>query len=114
MAEPKRRRSGSDEESDTPETGFRDISAQVEQAREDAQKPVEFDDDGNPKAQFSQAAAEVADENSRRASGSAEGGGPWPPELLVERGTTVGRGQDQPEYTSHLSEEEQTKGKAGA
>jgi hypothetical protein len=50
----------------------------------------------------------VADEQSRRASAQANGGGPWPAELLVKVGTTVGRAENlQPPYTSHLSEKEQ-------
>lgn len=89
-----------DKQSD--EAPYQDVSAQLEEAREEAQKPVEYDDEGNPKASDSTAAAEVEAEMSRRGAGSGEGGGPWPPELLAERyvGTPTAP-VTVPEYTSH-------------
>lgn len=85
------------------ESAFTDITDAVEQAQKDAERPVEYDDDGNPKPlEPSEATREVADEMAVRAAAQAEGGGPWPKDLL-ER--FIGSGQRmraaQPEYTSH-------------
>lgn len=85
-----------------PETGYRDVSAEAEQAAKEAKKGPEFDDEGNLKSSTSKAAAVLADEQAYRASASFNGGGPWPPELLVERfvsPTVIERSI--PEYTSH-------------
>jgi hypothetical protein len=84
------------------ESAYRDVSAQVEEAQEEAQKPVEYDDEGNVKPSESTAAAEVYDEMAKRSAGSGEGGGPWPPDLMLKRSvgaTPVERSIG--EYTSH-------------
>lgn len=85
-----------------PETGFKDVSGAVEQAEKDAQAPTEYDDDGNPIDRSSEAANEVAQEQSYRAGAQVNGGGPWPPELLLEN--FVGARplvRSSGEYTSH-------------
>lgn len=53
-------------------------------------------------AKAAEAAEAAAEESARRAAGQVNGGGPWPPELLLERyvGATRARGQIG-EYTSH-------------
>lgn len=79
------------------ETGFTDVSDAAEKAVEDTE-----------------AQAEVSAEMSHRASAAANGGGPWPPELIAEK--FVGAGQPAvaaiPDYTSH--EEESSSGKSAA
>lgn len=74
-----------------PEEGFRDVSEEAENAAED-----------------SEAAAVVSAEMSHRATAQANGGGPWPPEILQER--FIGAGQPVvaalPAYTSHEEAEE--------
>ena len=100
-------------QTDRPDEGFKDISAEVEQARQDAQAPVELDSDGQPKPRTSEAANVVNQEQAYRAGAQSNGGGPWPPELLAKIGTTVGRSTRQiPAYTSHLSEKEQQEARA--
>lgn len=102
-----------DEAADRPDEGFKDISAEVEQADKDAKAPVELDDEGQPKPRTSEAAAAVQAEQAYRAGAQSNGGGPWPPELLARIGTTVGRSTRQiPAYTSHLSEKEQEEARA--
>lgn len=71
--------------SERPETGFKDVEAQAEQAEKDAQQPLEVDDDGKPVNLTSEAGLEVAEERAFRAGAQVNGGGPWPPELLRER-----------------------------
>jgi hypothetical protein len=89
--------------SDEGQSAFKDVSAAAEQAAKDAQAPVEYDEQGNVKPRSSEAANEVAQEQSKRANAHAEGGGPWPPELLAKRGIGSGRRLERavPTYTSH-------------
>lgn len=87
------------------ESAYSDVSGAVEQSQKDAEAPVEYDDDGNVKPQSSEATAEVYDEMSKRAAGSVEGGGPWPPEVAAERNSGAARLRaHRPEYTSHEEE----------
>jgi hypothetical protein len=90
-----------------PANPFSDVSDAQEQAAKDAQEPVEFDKDtGEPKPQTSEAAAEVAQEMSVRATAQASGGGPWPEELLLKN--FVGSNRMRPpqqQYTSHEDSE---------
>jgi hypothetical protein len=82
---------------------FSDVTDAQQQAAEDAQKPVEFDDDGNPKPQEpSEAVAKLADEQAVRAAAGFNGGGAWPEELLAKNYVEPGqRLRRTPEYTSH-------------
>lgn len=90
-----------------PETGYRDVSKEAEQAAEDAKKGVELDDEGNVKSSTSEAAGVLADEQAYRASAQANGGGPWPPELLRERFVNPTPLKARiPEYTSHEESDE--------
>jgi hypothetical protein len=90
-----------------PETGFKDVSGELEQAQKDAERPLELDDDGTPKPRTSEAANVIAQEQAYRASAQVNGGGPWPPELLRQVGTTALRDErDAPVYTSHEVEHE--------
>lgn len=90
---------------DAKDAPYSDVSKQAEQAKKDAEKPAEFDDDGRLKrdGKVSQSTVELADEVSRRASGAANGGGPWPEEVLrknfVDPRESTAR--PEPEYTSH-------------
>jgi hypothetical protein len=95
--------SSKDEGPDEGESAFKDVSGAVEQAQKDAEAPIEYDEDGNPKPQSSEAANEVNQEMATRASASAEGGGPWPEEVLRERFISPGQRLRAPqeEYTSH-------------
>jgi hypothetical protein len=88
--------------SDEHESAFTDVSDEVEQAEKDAQADPEYDDDGNVTNLTSEAAAEVAAEQAKRAQAQANGGGPWPADLVQERfiGSTPLRAA-RPEYTSH-------------
>lgn len=83
-----------------PEAGFRDVSDEAEKAPE-----------GDTEAQ-----AVVSAEMSHRATAQANGGGPWPPELIAEK--FIGAGQPavalQPEYTSHEEESSSSGGKSAA
>lgn len=73
-------------------TAYNDISAEVKEAKAVAKQAPDFDDDGKVKSADSDAARKVGDELARRGAGTANGGGPWPTDLLVERGTTPLRG----------------------
>lgn len=89
-----------DDARERPEEGYRDVSAEVEQAEKDAQEPV--DPETGDLRLTSPAAAAVQEERNYRAGAQANGGGPWPPEVLVQQwvgATTVERSI--PEYTSH-------------
>jgi hypothetical protein len=81
---------------DEDDSAFTDVSKDVETVQKEAGKPAERDDDGKLVVddKVSEANAKIADEQAVRASASANGGGPWPPELLVERfvgGTPLAR-----------------------
>jgi hypothetical protein len=81
---------------DEDDSAFTDVSKDVETVQKDADTPSERDDDGKLVVddKVSEANAKIADEQAVRASASANGGGPWPPELLVERfvgGTPLAR-----------------------
>jgi hypothetical protein len=90
-----------------PKEGYADVSKEVEQAHEDARQPIELDEDGNPKPRTSEAANVVNQEQAYRAGAQFNGGGPWPPELLRELGTTPLRSDSEgPVYTSHEVEHE--------
>jgi hypothetical protein len=84
-------------------SAYKDVSDAAEQAAEDAKAPTEFDEDGTPIPQSSEAMQELADEQAKRAAGAANGGGPWPEELLHKN--YIGSEQKMrpavPEYTSH-------------
>lgn len=87
---------------------FQDIEGDLEQAQQDAEKAaaVAADPDSD-EVVTSEASATVQDELAHRAAASAEGGGPWPQDLLVERyvgGTKLTRSVG--EYTSHEDAEE--------
>lgn len=85
---------------------YNDVSTQLDQSQKDAEKPAEFDDDGNRKLDKpSEATAELYAEGSRRASGAANGGGPWPQEVLERNFIGNQRKMTRPEdsYTSHES-----------
>jgi hypothetical protein len=75
------------QDSGEDDTAFTDVSKDVETVEKEAAKPDERDDDGNlvvsDKAQ--EAGQSIADEQARRASAQANGGGPWPEDLLLER-----------------------------
>jgi hypothetical protein len=92
---------------DKHDGAFADVSKQHEQAQKDADRPAEFNEDGSLKhdKHVSQASSELSAEMSKRASATANGGGPWPPEVLrkqfVGNATTMTRGVG--EYTSHES-----------
>jgi hypothetical protein len=93
---------GGDEEQSRPETGFRDVSEAVEAAQEEASRPLELDDDGNPVPRNMEPAAVVSEEMSYRSSAQANGGGPWPPEVLAQQFTQPRRLERSiPAYTSH-------------
>lgn len=95
-------REKAEKQDERPETGYRDVSKEAEQAAEDAKKGVELGDDGQPKPASSEAAIALAEEQSYRASAQANGGGPWPPEVLRKRFTEPYRtARAVPEYTSH-------------
>lgn len=85
-------------------SAFTDITDAQEQAAKDAERPVEFDDEGQVKPHEPSAAAlEVANEQAVRAAAQAEGGGPWPLEVLQNNYIEPGQRMRalQPEYTSH-------------
>jgi hypothetical protein len=65
-------------------SAFSDVTGSVEQAKKDAEKPVEVDKDGKPVYAPSEAQAELDAEMATRAAAHTEGGGPWPPELLAK------------------------------
>jgi len=94
-------------EAERPKEGYVDVSKEVEQAEQDARQPVELDDDGQPKPRTSEAANVVNQEQAYRAGAQSNGGGPWPPELLVQVGTAPLRSDREiPAYTSHEVEHE--------
>lgn len=84
------------------ESAFTDVSKEAEQAKADAAAPLELDEDGNVTNLTSESATAVAAEQAFRTGAQANGGGPWPRDLLIERfvGNTPLRAQ-RPEYTSH-------------
>lgn len=91
-----------DQKDERPETGYKDVSKAVEQAQRDAEQPLETDDDGQPKLKSSPAANEVAQEQAYRAGAQANGGGPWPEEVLRRRFIGANPLDTRlPEYTSH-------------
>lgn len=84
------------------ESAFKDVSKQAEQAQEDAAQPLELDDEGRVTNLTSKAASEVAEEQAKRAGAQANGGGPWPEDLMLQRfvgSTRIKRPEQQ--YTSH-------------
>lgn len=62
------------DEGDTP---YNDVSSEAEAAA-----APEFDGEGNQDAKSAKASATVEAEQSRRAAGAAEGGGPWPKQFM--------------------------------
>lgn len=80
-------------------SAFTDVSDLQDKAAEEAAHPL--DADGNPNAAPASAALER--ESSHRAAASAEGGGPWPPELLARHLDPLAGERVSPElqYTSH-------------
>jgi hypothetical protein len=82
-----------------PEEGFRDVSDEAEADPDDTE-----------------ATAVVNAEMSHRATAQANGGGPWPPELIAEK--FIGAGQPVvaalPAYTSHEEAEEAGSSKTAA
>jgi hypothetical protein len=75
-----------------PETGFRDVSEAADALSEDPGDAA--------------ALAVINAEMSHRATAQANGGGPWPQDVLVERFTGDGAPAvaTLPEYTSHEDE----------
>jgi len=101
-AESTQQQAGGEEGPARPETGFRDVSEAQETAREEASKPLELDDEGNVVPRNSEPAAIVMEEMSYRSSAQANGGGPWPPEVLAANFTRPRRAEREiPVYTSH-------------
>lgn len=87
---------------ETKETAYSDVSKELEESNELAKQPPEFDDEGKLKPVDSEASRTVSEEQMVRAAGAANGGGPWPQDLLREIGTTQSRtDRDLPAYTSH-------------
>lgn len=89
----------------TDESPFQDVSKQAEQAEKAADQPAEFNDDGTLKVdeKASQAANELNEELARRSAATANGGGPFPSEVLQRN--FIGNAQPMKrrigEYTSH-------------
>lgn len=89
-------------QSDKQETAYNDVSKELEEAQALAQQPPKFDKDGQLVPVDSDAVRKVSEENMVRAAGAANGGGPWPQDLLREVGTAPLRAEAaRPEYTSH-------------
>lgn len=99
------------ESDERPETGYKDVSDAQEQAAKDAEAPLELDEDGKPTNLTSEAQREVAEEMAYRAGAQANGGGPWPPEILRERftGSTPLHRSVVGNYTSHEEQEDDKK-----
>lgn len=85
------------------DSAFSDVSGDVKQAKKDAEAPVEVDNDGEPLPRTSEAAGRLEAEQNVRASAQANGGGPWPPELLRKNfiGNAAAMQRDVGPYTSH-------------
>jgi hypothetical protein len=81
-------------EDPTEEGGFKDISSELDQAKQDADQPAEFNDDGTVK---------VSEQLARRSAATTNGGGPFPPEVLEKNfiGNSTQIKTPVQEYTSH-------------
>jgi hypothetical protein len=76
----------------------------LDQAKQDADQPAEFNDDGTVKvSEPSQATVEVNEELARRSAATTNGGGPFPPEVLEKNfiGNSTQIKTPVQEYTSH-------------
>lgn len=91
----------------TDDGAFADVSKQVDQVAQDAEKPAEFNDDGTLKVDTSssKASLELSEELNRRTAAIANGGGPFPVEVLRRRFIGNARKMERPaeQYTSHES-----------
>lgn len=82
------------------QTGVRDLTALEKKAQDELDNPL--DKDGNRRDTPAQ--AELAAEMSHRAAGSAEGGGPWPADMLDRYLTPPTSLRTIEPYTSHEEE----------
>lgn len=89
-----------------PEEGIRDVSAEVEAVEKQAEEEPPTDDEGRLLGTTPEEET-VISEMTYRSGAQANGGGPWPPDLLVQQ--FVGSKPLErriPAYTSHEEAEE--------